>query len=204
MIREFGENTWPEKLNGHFLISEANMSDPNFYRTVVLIIEHNVEGAFGLVVNRKSNLSLSEVLNGFDTKRGQQTPLYVGGPVQQDFLFVMHSDLPDEPISDTVITPVPGIHFEPAFRLLEKYFREDYWNNLSEKVRPDIHLFLGYSGWAPGQLEREMDNGSWMIIEARPHIVFHPHPEEGWEDALREKGGIYKVFVDRGQDPSLN
>ena len=70
--------------------------------------------------------------------------------------------------------------------------------------RAPIHLFLGYSGWAPGQLEREMALGSWITQRASAGIVFHANPEDGWKDALRAKGGIYRVFADSDQEPGLN
>lgn len=195
----------PDSLKGHFLISEANMSDPNFFQTVVLMVEHNAEGAFGLVVNRRSRLVLSDILPGFTHNRGACTPIYVGGPVQQEYLFVLHSDLPDaEAGSEYRSIPVKGVNFEPAFRRIETYFNEENWNAIPADDRPRIHLYLGYSGWAPGQLEQEMDRGSWIIHPASAKIVFHENPEEGWANALRDKGGIYRVFADTNPDPGLN
>lgn len=194
----------PESLKGKFLISEANMSDPNFFQTVVLMVEHNEEGAFGIVVNRRSKLTLADILPGFTNERGAMSPIYVGGPVQQEYLFVLHSELPDMQESEHRSSPVPGVYFEPAFRKLERYFQEEEWNKIPADDRPRLHLFLGYSGWAPGQLEREMERGSWITHPASAKIVFHESPEEGWKNALREKGGIYRVFADTDPDPGLN
>ena len=193
-----------ESLKGFFLISETNMTDPNFFQTVVLIIEHNHEGAFGLVVNRRSHLTLGDILPKFATPRGHSTPVYVGGPVQQEYLFVIHSELPDTEKSPTALEPVSGVIFEPSFRNLEKYFEDAFWEEIPRDDRPYIHLFLGYSGWAPGQLEKEMEAGSWITHRAAPRIVFHPDSDMGWKDALREKGGIYRVFADTNQNPSMN
>lgn len=198
------EKDHPPSLKGYFIISESNMSDPNFYQTVVYIMEHNTEGAFGLVVNRKSHLSLSDILPDFQNDRGKSTPVYVGGPVQQEYLFVLHSELPENENSSTNSSSTPGVYFEPAFGNLEKYFRDETWSQIPVDDRPSIHLYLGYSGWGPGQLEREMEHGSWMVLKATPKIIFHPNPEEGWKDALREKGGIYRVFADFSPDPGLN
>ncbi len=168
------------------------MPDPNFYQTVVLMLEHNEEGAFGRVVNRRSRLTLSEILPRFEGQSGRgETPIYVGGPVQQEYLFVLHSDMPaaHEP-SDSTSKPVEGVTFEPAFSQVADLFENETWNAIPADDRPSIHLFLGYSGWSPGQLEREMQLGSWLIHPATPKIVFHADPEQGWKDALREKGGI--------------
>ncbi len=194
----------PQSLKGFFLISESNMTDPNFFQTVVLMLEHNNEGAFGLVVNRKSQLTLGDIIPRFATTRGFASPVFVGGPVQQEYLFVLHSELPDQDKSDSSLEPVAGIIFEPSFKNLEKYFEEESWNSIPIDDRPQIHLFLGYSGWAPGQLEKEMESGSWIYHRAAPKIVFHENPEKGWKDALREKGGIYKIFADSNQNPNLN
>ncbi len=203
-MSETDNESTPASLKGYFLISESNMPDPNFYQTVVLLLEHNSDGAFGLVVNRRASLTLSEILPRFDTPLGNRTPVYIGGPVQQEYLFVLHSELPAEEVSASRSEPVPGVFFEPSFRLMEKYFDEEKWHSIPADDRPHIHLFLGYSGWAPGQLEREMSQGSWIIHPAAPKIVFHPDPEEGWKDALRDKGGIYRVFADSNQQPGLN
>lgn len=202
MIRKTKE-IYPSSLKGYFLISESNMPDPNFFQTVVLVLEHNHEGAFGLVVNRRSHLTLGDIMPRFNTDRGHSTPIYVGGPVQQEYLFSLHSDIPGLQ-SESASSPIPGIQFEPSFHKLENFFDEETWTKIPEEERPSIHLFLGYSGWAPGQLEREMEMNSWMILPATPKLVFHPNPEEGWRDALREKGGIYRIFADSNQDPALN
>ena len=196
----------PKSLKGYFLISESNMSDPNFYQTVVLILEHNEEGAFGLIVNRKSPLTLADIIPKYQTDRGFNTPVFVGGPVQQEFLLMLHSELPAEGSqpSSSSISPIKGVIFEPHFKLMENYFEEEHWEGIPADDRPYIHLFLGYSGWAPGQLEREMSSGSWITHPASAKIVFHENPEQGWRDALRQKGGIYKVFADSNQKPGLN
>lgn len=195
----------PESLKGYFLISESNMPDPNFFQTVVLILEHNSEGAFGLVVNRRSHLTLGDIITKFNSERAYATPVYVGGPVQQEYLFVLHTELPDsiEP-STTRLQPTENVFFEPSFQKMEDFFEDEAWQEIPADDRPHIHLFLGYSGWAPGQLEKEMEQGSWIIHPASDRIVFHPNPEVGWKDALRAKGGIYQFFADSEQNPSLN
>ncbi|MFN3605016.1 MAG: YqgE/AlgH family protein [Leptonema sp. (in: bacteria)] len=191
-------------LKGYFLIAETNMLDPNFKNTVVFLIEHNEEGAFGLIVNRKSELHLVDILPEFENQRGRSTPIYLGGPVQQEFLFGIHSRLLDKNISSTAIEVIPNVYFEPGFRNLEFYFKDEYWESLPPDDRPKIHLYLGYSGWGPKQLEREIREGSWILHPATSKIIFHQKPEEGWRDALRQKGGIYKIFADTNQDPFLN
>ena len=85
-----GSEELPRYLGGYFLISEFDLADPNFHRTVVLLIAHDAEGAFGLVVNRPSRFALGEVIEGVEDSPAASIPVYVGGPVQQNALFVMH------------------------------------------------------------------------------------------------------------------
>ena len=203
-MTDFGDDQAPESLRGNFIISESGMSDPNFFQTVVLLIEHNDEGAFGLVVNRRSRLALGDIIPRFSQTAAAGVPIYVGGPVQQEYLFVLHGSMPDHEPSPAASIPVPGVQFEPFFKQVEASFEDEYWAGTPPDDRTAIHLFLGYSGWAPGQLEREMALGSWITHRASAKIVFHPNPEDGWRDALRAKGGIYKVFADSDQQPGLN
>ncbi|MFP4067980.1 MAG: YqgE/AlgH family protein [Spirochaetaceae bacterium] len=193
----YDRSEYPTSLTGYFLISEAEMMDPNFFRTVVLIIRHDETGAFGLVVNRKSNLTLSDVLPEFEDSPGGELPLYVGGPVQQEYLFVVHSPYEGHEPSEAAVQPVEGVIFEPAFAEVRDLFE-------TEPAGRNVLLFLGYSGWAPGQLETELEEGAWILHPAGRHIVFHPNPEEGWRDALRDKGGLYRIFADTDQKPSTN
>ena len=200
-----GKRIHPASLKGYFLISEANMADPNFFQTVVLMLEHNREGAFGLVVNRRSSLVLQDIMPRIQSQRSASSPVYVGGPVQQEYLFVLHSEMPEGHVtSDSATSPVEGVVFEPSFRNVERFFQDEEWETIPADDRPRIHLFVGYSGWAPGQLEKEMQMGSWMLHPATPRLVFHADPEQGWKDALREKGGIYRVFADSDPNPGLN
>lgn len=126
--------------------------------------------------------------------------------MQQEYLFVLHSELPEKEqnLVSSKIQPVANVYFEPFFSRIEHYFGDELWNKIPADDQPRIHLFLGYAGWGEGQLEKEMEQGSWIVHPARAGIVFHPEPEQGWKDALRAKGGIYKYFIESGQNPALN
>ena len=195
----------PSDLSGYFLISEANMPDRDFFQTVVLILEHNQNGAFGLIVNRCTRLCLGDINERITSLRAQAMPIYMGGPVQQNYLFLLHSEMPEghEP-SAAALQPLNGVFFEPSFANVEKYFEEDHWASIPIDDRPKIHLFLGYAGWSTTQLEHEIRIGSWMYHPAQTQIIFHPDPADGWRAALRQKGGIYEVFANTKQEPSLN
>ncbi|HUZ17768.1 MAG TPA: YqgE/AlgH family protein [Spirochaetia bacterium] len=199
------ENTHeaPRFLEGYFLISEVELMDPNFYRTVVLLVKHDEEGAFGLVVNRRSNVTLGELVEGFEDSEARSLPIHVGGPVQQEFMFTLHSGLPDQLRSEHASTPSPGVVFEPVTESVVEYLRDE-WITLPANERPKIHLFAGYSGWGAGQLEGELEAKAWVIMPATSDLVFYPNPAEGWRQALGRKGAFYKIVAETGFKPSMN
>lgn len=193
----------PKSLEGYFLISEVELMDPNFYRTVVLLVKHDEEGAFGLVVNRRSNVTLGELVDGFETSEARELPIHVGGPVQQEFLFALHSGFPDQLQSEHASTPTDGVVFEPVTESVVEYLKNE-WVTLPKETRPKIHLFAGYSGWGAGQLEGELKESAWVILPASSDIVFYPNPAEGWRQALSRKGAFYKIVAETGFKPSMN
>lgn len=193
----------PASLEGYFLVSETELTDPNFHRTVVLLVNHNEEGAFGLVVNRPAELSLGDIITEFEGQPLGELEAFIGGPVEQHYLFTLHSGLPDSAESQYALHPTDGVVFEPVFQALEPYLRET-WPGLDESARPRINFYLGYAGWGPGQLEHELQENAWLVIPASAGIVFHPEPREGWNAALTQKGGLYEVIAQTGFKPSMN
>jgi len=136
----------PENLAGFFLVSEIALGDPNFRNTVVLMITHDDNGAFGLVVNRPSPFTLGDLVDGLDGTPAASIPVFVGGPVQQEVLFVLHSALPDADSREgQPDEPIAGVFSEPATRPLVDYLRDD-WSGLPEKERPKVRVYAGYSG----------------------------------------------------------
>jgi len=193
----------PQWLQGYFLISEAELQDPNFSRTVVLMIQHDEEGAFGLVVNRMLDVTLGQVLPEFNDTPAGELPIYQGGPVQPQYLFTIHSGLPEDLKSEQASSPIERVVFEPSFPCLEKYLKTD-WAALSVETRPPVHLYAGYAGWGPGQLENELEHGAWVVRPAAAEHIFSSDPAEGWRRALGELGGIHKIVAETGFKPSMN
>jgi putative transcriptional regulator len=182
-----------ESLKGNFLISRYNLPDPNFRETVVFLIEHNEEGAFGFIINRLLDLHIAEVLPQLQGDRAQNSRLYLGGPVQKEYIMALHDGMGIE----SGVEVVPGVYFEPVFENLFPYFQD-------QDVPARILTFAGYSGWGSGQLENEMENDTWMTLPGDQDLVFVDDPDKGWRKALRAKGGLYQVFADTTQDPELN
>ena len=192
-----------EWLTGNFLISDVNLVDPNFNRTVILLIDHDDDGAFGVVVNRRLDATLSLVIPEFADSAAGSIALYEGGPVQRDYLFAIHSGLPDSVRSEHAIEPIEHVTFEPAFQVLSDYLKDE-WESRSQHDLPPVHLYVGYSGWGGGQLESELREGAWIVRPASAKYIFTEDPDEGWRGALGELGGIHKIVADTGYKPSMN
>lgn len=194
----------PTDLTGQFLIAETELQDPNFFRTVVLVIHHNADGAFGLVVNRPSDVTAGEVIEDVDGTDLVGMTVFVGGPVQQEYVFAIHSGIPERYRSAHTEEPGAGLFFEPSFRHVIDYVRSEDYRTLPQGSRPGIRVFAGYSGWGPGQLEGELDQEAWFIHPASGDVVFQAEPEEGWKEALSKKGGFYRIVAETGFKPSMN
>jgi putative transcriptional regulator len=194
----------PDDLSGHFLIAETELQDPNFFRTVVLVLHHNDEGAFGLVVNRESEVAVADVIEDTERSALAELPVFVGGPVQQNYVFVLHSGVPDRYSSEHVENPCRGVYFEPSFQHVLDYVNSEDYLVLAADERPAVRIFAGYSGWGSGQLERELQDGAWLVHPARGEVVFGVDSAEGWKKALSQKGGFYRIVAETGYKPSMN
>jgi len=194
----------PRWLSGHFLVSDFDLVDPNFQRAVILLIDHDEEGAFGLVVNRPSPFTLGEVVDGMDDLPAASIPVYVGGPVQQSALFVLHEEPPQGVGGDDAVEqPVVGVSFEPATQPLMDWLKGE-WGEIPEAERPAVRVYVGYSGWAAGQLEGELAADAWVVLQATREIVFHPDPSSSWAEALARTGPLYQIILQTGFKPSMN
>ncbi|MEO5977416.1 MAG: YqgE/AlgH family protein [Chryseolinea sp.] len=180
----------PEK--GRLLISEPYLPDPNFERTVVLLCEHNDEGSFGFVVNKPSIIKINEVMEDI---RNVEEPVFVGGPVQQDTLHFLHRNT----------------NIEKAVKIRDEiYWGGDFESllvNLDTSVirSGDVRFYLGYSGWASGQLELELQEDSWIVCDfVNDALLFDTDPAVVWKKALESMGGRFSVYSNYPVDPRLN
>ena len=179
---------------GVLLIAKPALRDPNFCQTVVLLCEHGPEGALGVVVNRPTEMNITEVLPQVPIIEGQAHRVFSGGPVQKNSLLILYR-LPKEvegthPVLDGVYL---GGNLEALERILEVPTRNE-----------TFRAFMGYSGWAPGQLENEMKMGSWLTMPANPELVFNPDATQLWMDIIRQCGDQYSIYSDMPPDPTLN
>jgi putative transcriptional regulator len=177
---------------GSILISEPYLGDPNFERTVVLICRHDLEGSFGLVLNRRSNLKLGDVLDYIE--HDFEMELGIGGPLQHNTLHYIHN----------------RADFPAAIKLAETLYWGGDYEYLKSKLEAgeidpeEIRFFLGYSGWTPGQLEEEIDKNVWILNNKASKKLFTLNIDTLWRQILKDMGGKYKVLSNYPVDPSLN
>jgi putative transcriptional regulator len=176
-----------ESLKGHLLISGAGLFDPNFRHTVVLVAEHDEGGAFGVVLNRPLAITVAEA----DSELAGMAPpgelLFAGGPVEPDRVIVVaefeHPELATQTVFGSVGLLVAGESPPGLSR---------------------ARVFAGHSGWAPSQLEAEIEADAWIVEHAQAEDVFNSEPQRLWSNVLRRKGDAYTMLSMMPFDPSTN
>ncbi len=184
----------PSLDKGIFLVASPALRDPNFRQTVVLLCEHGPEGALGVVVNRPTELLLSEALPQVPVLEGQRHVLFVGGPVQPNHVLILYR-LAQEPSETHHV--FDGVYLGGDMRALERIL-------IMPREQEAFRAYIGYSGWGPGQLEQEMQTGSWITLPADPSVVFEKDPPQVWPEILRSLGGAYELYAEMPPDPHLN
>jgi putative transcriptional regulator len=162
------------------IIAMPQLADPNFHRTVVLLIEKNDEGAFGVVINRVGDNKVSELCSGLSVEWGGEDAalaLY-GGPVGSHQGFLLHGEVADD-------VSVSSREISPGIRIASDM---DTFRALCQRPPTDFRVLLGYAGWAPGQLDSEMRGGAWLTTEVTTDLVFHTPLDAMWERSLRGIG----------------
>jgi putative transcriptional regulator len=179
-------------LKGQLLLDSGQLGGSFFQRTVVLICQHDVEGAFGLVLNRATGTNAGDMIVADLPATLKSCPLYLGGPVQPSALSFLHSDafLPDANV-------LPNLSLGHSLDTLVE---------LGESFAPArrLKLFAGYAGWSPGQLEDEMKRKAWLTHPASLELVFETPPDQLWPSILREMGPKFRLLAQMPEDPSLN
>jgi putative transcriptional regulator len=181
-----------KSLKGKLILDHGKLAGSFFHRTVILVCQHDAEGAFGLVLNRNTGNKVGEALVANLPDTLKELPLFLGGPVQPQALSFLHSDA-----------------FVPDANVLPNLNLEHSLDNLIElgdsfSATQKMKVFAGYAGWSPGQLDDEMKRDTWMIHPATLDLVFHPTPEELWKLILSEKGWKYRLLADGPEDLSWN
>jgi putative transcriptional regulator len=180
---------------GYLLVANPVLPDPNFSRTVILLCNHNDGGSFGLVLNRVAEFSLDEILAESNSDLPSTQKVFFGGPVGQTqgfFLCRSDQDLPEiEPICPGVYL---GMNWESSKMIAGQI----------ENPEENIRFYLGYSGWASGQLAGEMEQKSWLTREANDSFVFSNNENKIWSNVVRSLGKEYEYLLNAPVNPSLN
>ena len=179
-------------LKGQLLLDSGQLSGSFFQRTVVLICQHDAEGAFGLVLNRSAKSKVGELVVADLPDTLKELPLYLGGPVQPAALSYLHSDafIPDA-------TVMPNLSLGHSL---------DELVDLGESFSPTrkVKMFAGYAGWSAGQLEDEMKREAWLTHPASLELVFESDPAKLWKHILGRMGWKYKLLSEMPEDLSQN
>jgi len=179
-----------------FLVAAPSLRDPNFQRSVILLIDHRQDGSLGFVINRPARVSFEGVMDELDLLPPEHqvpdVPVLVGGPVSPNTGWIVF-DPTESPISlKTTIEVTNRIRVSASKDLLRE---------LAEAPRPDHHmLVLGYAGWGEGQLDEEIRQGSWIPVDLAEDVVFDTPHDERWQAALQVLGIDPHLIVQPFQD----
>lgn len=179
-------------LKGQLLLDSGQLRGSFFQRTVVLICQHDAEGAFGLVLNRSTGSKVGEMIVADLPETLKNSQLFLGGPVQPSALSFLHTDafIPDANVLPNLSL---GHSLDSLMEIGESF-------SATQKIR----LFAGYAGWSPGQLEDEMRRKAWLTHPASLELIFETQPDQLWQAVLRTKGWRYKLLAQMPEDLSLN
>lgn len=178
---------------GTFLISTPEIENGLFFRSVILVCEHNPQGSFGLVVNKILDLDLPEEIINIKNLANPNVRIRAGGPVQTNQMMLLHSS---EQIPQQTLEICHGVFLGGDLQFLQEAITDEHG--------PRINLCFGYAGWSAGQLEREFLDGHWFLCPANSRHIFETEPEKLWQTLLREMGGKYTTLSMIPENLSLN
>jgi putative transcriptional regulator len=191
-------------LKGQLLLDSGQLRGSFFQRTVVLICEHNAEGAFGLVLNRSTGSKIGEMVVADLPETLKEFPLYLGGPVQPTALSFLHYEPFIPEINPSLVSlETPDVNVLPNLTLghsLETLVEIGESFSTARKVK----MFAGYSGWGPGQLEDEMKRKAWLTHPASLELVLDTDPVTLWQKVLKAMGPKYRLLSQMPEDLSMN
>ncbi|MCA8983348.1 MAG: YqgE/AlgH family protein [Planctomycetaceae bacterium] len=186
-----------DSLRGHYLLASRQLRDGNFFRSAVLLLEHNSEGAMGLIVNRPSSVNVAHALAGHFNVPTSENVIYVGGPVEPSALSMLHNN---PAWGDRELSILPGVYIGNSAEAFEAVVMGDEEPSTSSTYR----IYSGYSGWGEGQLEAELSRGDWFTLEASAEFVFDVQPYEVWDRLLSEFHKQHRILPIPGDRAEWN
>ena len=180
-----------DSVKGRLLVAAPQLQDPNFARSVVLMVDHGEQGALGVVLNRATETRASDAADELGSLIGDEDPLHVGGPVQTSAIVVV-AEFPEEDPDAVIATGRIGLLSSEADMA-----------EVAERIGR-ARAFAGFAGWGPGQLDEEIEREDWILAPAGPNDVFTVDPEGLWAVVLERLGPQYALVARMPPDPSLN
>jgi len=185
-----------DDLIGRLLVASPQLGDPNFERTVILVLDHGPDGALGVVLNRPTGLPVDEILDAWRDEAQAAPPgvVFRGGPVSPDAVIGLARAVSDG---------ADQAHWRLVF---------DGVGTVDLAVAPaeqpvivsGVRMFAGYAGWSPDQLEDEMGEGAWIVLDALESDVFTTEADALWHDVLQRQGGKLALLAAYPPHPSVN
>ncbi len=169
-------------LAGRLLVATPLLEDANFARTVVLICSHNEEGAYGLVLNRPLGEPIAQHLPDWGTRAAEPAVFFAGGPVQRHIVMGLGRDR-------SIVDAGWWTRVTPDIGLIDLRYAPNEMLRARLDVIEEARLFVGYAGWGSGQLEMEIAQEAWFVVDSRPGDAFALHPETMWVEVLRRQRG---------------
>ncbi|MFJ4961466.1 YqgE/AlgH family protein [Streptomyces sp. NPDC088729] len=192
-------------LTGRLLVAAPALADPNFDRAVVLLLDHDEEGSLGVVLNRPTPVGVADVLASWAGLAGEPDVVFQGGPVSLDSALGV-AVIPGDP--GPAGSPSRAERADPiGWRRVHGAIGLVDLETPPELLGPalgSLRIFAGYAGWGPGQLEGELAEGAWYVVESEPGDVSSPHPERLWRAVLRRQRSELAMIATYPDDPSLN
>lgn len=185
------EAEYTQLSKGSFLIASPEIETGIFYRSVILLCEHNLSGSLGLIINKEIDFELGESIIELEDLTNPHVDLRAGGPVQMNQMLVLHNQK-----SEQSTNILKGTELGGDLEFLQEA--------LLDPEGPQIRLLFGYSTWAAGQLEKEFLNGMWFVKKGDSKHIFETPVDDIWKVSLREMGGRYASLSMIPEDLSLN
>ncbi len=173
---------------GKLLVAVATLEDRHFNRTVVFMLEHDHQGALGVVLNDPMLVHPEEIIKDWADQFEDQAVIYRGGPVATDAVIGIARTQESSEKSLVGRVEIIDLHLSPAERSDVK----------------QVRVFAGYGGWSAGQLEAEIEEGSWLVLEAQEDDIFHPEADTLWAKVLTRQGGLVGRMAQAPDDLSQN
>lgn len=159
---------------GKFLVASREIKDPRFAETVILILDYSAEGSIGLVINRRTDVKLSTLLPTIKALKHLPDTAYVGGPVNEGSVFLLVRDQAHHP---ELLRVLEDVYVSSSLSVFDKVLRD-------KGLRESFRAYVGYAGWAAGQLDREVSKGQWHVLQADAGTVFNKKPSGVWRELI--------------------